>query len=199
MMSISHLLETFEEINPEDVLGQSADDQRTDHELAVFERGYKAGWDDCTAAAEQSGAALSEAFAQNLNDLSFTYHEAYSALVRSIEPLVRQLVETTLPDLASDSLGQKLGAEVTALARSHAGTQLLVSCHPSRRNMVQSALPDGLSLSVSVVPDDRLTTDQITLKFSEVEREIDVAHFATQARSLIHNYFESIKGEPLNG
>jgi len=198
-MSISHLLETFEEINPDEDLGQSPDDQRTDHELAVFERGYKAGWDDCTAAAEQSGTALSAAFAQNLNDLSFTYHEAYSAIVRSIEPLVRQLVETTLPDLASDSLGQKLGAEMTQIARTHAGSQLLITCHPSRRTMVQSALPDGLSLTVSVAPDDRLAADQISLRFAEVEREIDVARFATEARTLIHNYFESIKREPLNG
>ena len=198
-MTISHLLETFEDFGSVTSTSQSSDDKRTDHELAVYERGYKAGWDDATTAAEKSSAALSEHFAQNVSDLSFTYHEAYTAVLRSLEPLVRQLIETTLPDLAIEGLGQTLAAEVAKIARSHAGSQVTINCHSSKRAMLQAALPTDLSLDLSLLADASLSPDQVFMKFDGVEREIDITRFATQSKNLIHNFFEDIKREPNNG
>ena len=198
-MTISHLLETFEDFGSVTSTGQSSDDKRTDHELAVYERGYKAGWDDATTAAEKSNSALSEHFAQNVSDLSFTYHEAYTAVLRSLEPLVRQLIETTLPDLAIAGLGQTLAAEVTKIARSHAGSQVTINCHSSKRAMLHAALPTDLSLDLSLLADASLSPDQVFMKFDGVEREIDITRFATQSKNLIHNFFEDIKREPNNG
>lgn len=198
-MTISHLLETFEDFGGADAFGQSSDDNRTDHELAIFERGYKAGWEDSATAAEKSGTALSEHFTQNLSDLSFTYHEAYTAVLRSLEPLVRQLVESTVPDLASEGLGQTLAAEVTKIAQTHAGSQILISCHSSKRAILQAALPKNPGLDLSLLADSGLTPDQVILRFAGVEREIDVTRFAAQARDLIHSFFEELKKEPKNG
>ena len=134
-----------------------------------------------------------------MSDLSFTYHEAYTAVLRSLEPLVRQLIETTLPDLAIEGLGQTLAAEVAKIARSHAGSQVTINCHSSKRAMLQAALPTDLSLDLSLLADASLSPDQVFMKFGGVEREIDITRFATQSKNLIHNFFEDIKREPNNG
>lgn len=198
-MTISHLLETFEETSGSGPLGLSLEDSRADAELALFESAYKAGWDDCHKAAQSSGTALSEDFSQNLRELSFTYQEAHTALIRSIEPLVVQLVTSVLPDLADANLPQSISAEVGKIAKSHAGSELVITCHPSKQSMLRNAMPGDLGLKLSLAVDGGLPESQITLRFSGNEREIDTRSFAEHARALIHSYFDDLKKEPKNG
>lgn len=198
-MTISHLLETFEEAPPGQRLGGTLEDSRAEAELAAFENAYKAGWDDCHRAAQSSAAALSEDFAQNLRELGFTYQEAYSAVLRSLEPLVTELVAATLPEIACHGLGQHLLAEVQKIAHSHAGCTLSITCHPSKQSMLHAALPEGQNLHIALRTDAQFDPGQISLRFAGLEREIDIAGFTTQASQLIHSYFEDLKKEPVNG
>lgn len=198
-MSISHLLETFEDQSMQTSHGHSLEDSRTDEELAFFENGYKAGWDDCHKAAQSSAAALSEDFAQNMRELSFTYQEAYTAVIRSLEPVVKELVTGILPEIATQSLGQKIAHEVTLIAKSAAGCAVLITSHSSKQAHLRAALPKDISLDIKLAPDDSYAAGKVSLRFGENEREIDTTNFVEQARTLIQNYFEDLTREPNNG
>ena len=198
-MTISHLLEAFEGAGANGATGLSMEDSLADHELEVFESGYKAGWDDCHKAALTSGSALSEDFAQNLRELTFTYQEAYTAVIRSLEPLVCQLVGTVLEGLDSESLSKKINSEVTKIAKSHAGCTVHIICHPRKLAMLKSALPRSTGLTITLGAESTFSEGQINLRFVDSEREIDTSAFATQVRTLIQSYFDDLNREPIDG
>ena len=198
-MSISHLLETFEDQSTQSSHSDSVEDNRADEELALFETGYKAGWDDCHKAAQASATALSEDFAQNMRELSFTYQEAYTAVIRSLEPVVKELITGILPEVAAQSLSQQIAQEVTGIAKHAAGSPILVTSHSSKQALLRAALPKDLSLDIKLTPDDSYPSGKVSLRFSGNEREVDITNFAQQAHALITNYFDDLTREPNNG
>ena len=71
-------------------------------QLDAFEEGYRAGWDDAIKAQSDDRTRISE-FAQNLQDLSFTYHEAYSHAINAMTPLLEDIVRSVLPKIAHEA------------------------------------------------------------------------------------------------
>ena len=63
-----------------------------EHRLEAYEQGYKAGWDDAATAQADDHTRISAGFARNLQELSFTYHEAKGQILGSLEPLLKEMV-----------------------------------------------------------------------------------------------------------
>ena len=70
-MTLSALLEDFSEPQPGTTVALT-DVMIEEEKLQAFEKGYQAGWDDSAKAQKDSAAHLSEEFASNIRDLSFT-------------------------------------------------------------------------------------------------------------------------------
>ena len=62
--------------------------------LKSFDKGYRAGWDDSSAALSKEQSQISTELASNLQSLSFTYHEARNAVLGEMESLLKGLVAT---------------------------------------------------------------------------------------------------------
>lgn len=84
--------------------------------LEAFEEGCRAGCDDSVKAQADDSSRLSSTFAQHLGDLSFTYQEAYSAIMDATGPLLDEMIAKLPPEIARQSLGGHITEQLEALA-----------------------------------------------------------------------------------
>ena len=70
----------------------ASSDEQESVRLEAFEKGYQAGWDDSSIAHQTEREKVSSELAQNLQDMSFTYHEAYAKLSLAMKPLLTKCV-----------------------------------------------------------------------------------------------------------
>ncbi len=192
-MSISHLLEPFAEPNLS--IEESADDLRADHDLAIFERGYKEGWEDCDKAAKRSAREIDSEFAQRIRELSFTFHEAHTAMLASLEPFISALLDVMFPVLDTSGLEQHLSRELRQLAISHVGARAIIRCHPERANALLTSLDEDLALAIEFKRDPDLPQSSITIEIGSIEREIDMQDFMNMLRATVAEYFTDLSKE----
>lgn len=174
-MTISHLLEEFNHHRSTPTPHLVSEDALEDARISAFENGYQAGWEDASAAYASEQRRISSDLSQNLQALSFTYHEAYSHLITSFQPLLEQMVTTILPRMAHATLGQHIVAEVLQMARDQqAGSQLELTLSPQDRSKVESMIGQELPTPVRLVSDESLGAGQVFLKIGSEERRIDM-------------------------
>ena len=94
-------------ITPEDLDAQVS---------ASYEQGYSAGFEDAVRQEDEARQHISAELARNLQDLSFTFHEARSHVLRGLEPLLTQLTQAFLPEFAAAALGPLVQSEIVKLA-----------------------------------------------------------------------------------
>ncbi len=155
--------------------------------LESFEKGYRAGWDDAVKAQGDESTRISSALGQHLQDLSFTYHEAYNNIMTSVTPLLNELVESVLPALARASLGQHIAEQLEQISRESAGTVVEIAVNPSKHDAVSPLLEQDYGFPLSLVTDDTLSEEQADLRFGGQEKQIDLG-------DLIASVTEAVEG-----
>lgn len=174
-MTIAHLLEDFTSRTdtPDAMLSEAMIE---DIRLEAFEKGYRAGWDDSANAQRDSAASVSEDFARNLRDLSFTYHEAWAGFVAAMRPLIGQIVDAVLPDLARATLGTRVAALLQEEFEAHGPQPVVLRVAPSGAAPLRAMLPDQSGIPVRIVEDPGLADGQVQIRIAQVsERDIDLA------------------------
>lgn len=173
-MSISHLLESFEAASRDESRPIAMSELTLEEEkLEAFERGYKAGWDDAAKAQAEDRTRVTRDFANNLQELSFTYHEAYGHLARALKPVMSQIVETILPEIARESLGPRLSEQLGELANAAGKQDVEIVVAPSNARLVRSLLEKDVGFPVKLVEEASLGEGQAYLRFGDSERQID--------------------------
>ncbi len=143
--------------------------------LEGYEAGYKAGWDDAIRAEEEEQKRIGAEFARNLQDMGFTFHEARSHVMNTLEPLLLGMVEKVLPDLVSQTLGQSIVEELLPLASEAVDTPIEVVAHPACRDMLEPLLANSTALSVTLVEEPSLAEGQVFLRAGSQEKHLDFA------------------------
>lgn len=188
-MSISHLLEDFGayvEGTPVSLTDVSLEEQR----LAAFEKGYQAGWDDAVKAETEDSRRISTDFAQNLQDLSFTYQEAHSAVLQSLRPLLEQMVGTVLPALVQKTLGLWITELLQELAEEHGAQPIELVTAPANATALESLLGEAAPMSISILEEPTLTEGQVYIRFGSQEREIDMDDVLSAINRTVTGFFE---------
>ena len=104
-MTIAHLLEDFGIKTPVEPVSSFSEEIVEEAKLVSFEKGYTAGWDDAIEAKDKETTHVSATLATSLEDLSFTYHEAQSQLMESLDPMFKVLTSVILPDTMAATFG----------------------------------------------------------------------------------------------
>lgn len=188
-MTISHILEDFSGIHvndPVQISELSLEEQR----LEAFENGYQAGWDDSAKAQTEDSRKVSADFAQNLRDLTFTYQEAYSAIVQSLRPLMKQMVDAVLPELAQETLGAQLADVMREMAVGSAGGPFKLVTSPANVTALEALLKSYPEFECIVVEDQCLGEGQVCISLETQEREIDLVWALHKLKSLVDEYFD---------
>jgi len=155
--------------------------------LEAYENGYRAGWDDAVKAQTEESSRISSALAQNLQDLSFTYNEAYSQVMNAMAPLLEEMVSALLPGLAREALGPQVLEQLLGTARETGSVGVIIAVAPGVAESVAPLLEQDFGFPVTLQEDDTLTEGQADLRFGETERQIDL----TEALETIT---ESVRG-----
>ena len=185
-MPISHLLEDFGALRAPQGAGRTLDEEELeDFRLAAFEQGYSAGWEDSVKAQTEDQNRVSAELARNLEDLSFTYHEAVNQLMLSTEPVFRALVERVLPQ----TLAQQFGGHI--LERIRAVTEEEVA--------VRALLRDQLAMPVKVREDPALEAGQADLRIGESESRLDTARLTEAFEVVVDAFFHQTRKESGHG
>ena len=148
-----------------------------------FETGYRAGWDDAVRAAAEDEARIRADLARNLRDLGFTYQEARAQVMAALEPLLRDVTEKLLPDLARESLAPRVVEMLMALAQGAADTPVELVIAPDARPAVDRVLSPVAGLPLTVREEPTLDIGQAVLRHGIAETRIDLTAVAEAARS----------------
>jgi flagellar biosynthesis/type III secretory pathway protein FliH len=198
-MAISHLLEDFSHAKQSPDAYRISEDVLEDARLAAFESGYQAGWDDASAAHATDQNQLLTDLSQNLQALSFTYHEAYRHILAAVQPLLKQMVATVLPDLAQATLGHRVVSEVSKMAANHVKPELELTMSSATRSQVEVLLNDGLNMPVRLLDDDSLGPGQVLLKLEQEERKIDMAGLLVSIETAVTGFLTMNEGSKADG
>ncbi len=170
-------------------------EQLEEHRIAAYEAGYKAGWEDASAASAAEQGALRADVARNLQAMSFTYHEARTQILRALEPLLAEIAARLLPEIARAALPGQISAILLPLAEQRTEVPVTLAVNPAARTAIEALVstPSGLPLVVVENPD--LGPGQASLRLGEVETRIDLDAAVAAIRSLVRDFFDMPRKE----
>ncbi|SFD69145.1 FliH/SctL family protein [Roseivivax sediminis] len=171
----------------------------TVREERAYETGYRAGWDDAVRAQTEDRERLGGDFAQNLKDLSFTYHEAYSHVLKAMGPLLEEIVETVLPSVLEGGMGAHVVSELRARSAELAGLHVTVAVAPEQVPLVEPLVMREVGFPVDLVADGTLDEGQADIRLADSEQHIDLTDIADGIRDAIAGLTEMSEGQLTHG
>jgi flagellar assembly protein FliH len=164
--------------------------------LAGYDQGYAAGWEDALAAQAAEQGQVREDLARALHDLGFTFHEARAHLLRSLDPLLRALVDRVLPEIARASLGAAVVAELRDTAARLAGAPVVLEVAPGDRAAIAAALGEAPALPAELREDAALSEGQVRFRFGAEERALDLEALLGSIRALVADFLAAPSAFP---
>ncbi|EPX82814.1 hypothetical protein [Salipiger mucosus] len=156
--------------------------------LEAFDTGYRAGWDDAIKAQSDDQARISSDFAQNLQDLSFTYHEACAQVLNGITPLLDDMVRVLLPGMLRDTLGAHVVEQLAEHARQIGTRDVVIAVAPGAAEAVQPMLEADFGFPLRLEEDATLAEGQADIRFGETERQIDLGGLLDEVRQAVEGF-----------
>lgn len=194
-MPISHLLEDFKSTDPADTETLLMSDVELEEQrLAAFEKGYSAGWEDAIAADTQGKAHLSAALTQNLEDASFSYHEALSQMQAMLAPVFEAIAEQLLPGMIRTGLAPHILRTFEDVATQAMGRPLVLAIPPGTEQTIAPLLPEIENIELILDEDPALSDGQARLHLDDGGIEIDLTTLIDEMRDAIAAFvFETRK------
>lgn len=195
-MPIAHFLEDFSvESAPKGSVKLMTDVAIEDQRLASFEQGYTAGWDDAIDAQSSDQTRITEKLTQNLQDVSFTYHEALSQMLCSIEPVFWAITETVLPTIMQETLVPLIVGKLSEMARLQAEQPVELIVPDGAGALLRPVLAQKFSVPVLLREEPKLTDGQAHLRVGIAEQEVDTIELLKNIRSAVEAFDYTIKRE----
>ena len=142
--------------------------------VATYEQGYQAGWDDATLAEAEDQSRIAADFARNLQDLSFTFHEARAHVIQTMEPLLNALVGKLLPDLVSETMGLRIIEELRPLIEDAADAPIELVVATASIPALEKQLANSQIGAIQLRQEPSLAEGQAFLRVGKSERKIDL-------------------------
>ncbi len=200
--SIAHRYRDFgsslseDEDAPESALPE---EQVEDLQLASFDAGYQAGWEDALKAQQESSGQATINAAQHLQDMSFTYREAFLKLSEAMQPLLSQIVHKLLPEVSHQVLGVHILQQLNALMEANAENAIEIVVSQSEEEGLQEALKNVAGVPFEIRADPVLLPGQAFLRVNNAEREINFKHVLEGISDAVEAFYDQTKLENSNG
>ena len=201
-MTISHIFEDFSTPEPEITSDSEAEDQGDQYEemrLAEFERGYSAGWEDAVKAQTEMKTHLTAELARNLEDLSFTYHEAIAQMTLSVEPVFRTLVEAVLPEALDQSFKAHMVEILRSMIKEAVSGPVMITVPPGCSAGLEDVIGSALNMPLDIREDATLAPGQADLRIGSVERALDTGRLLADLGDALDAFFYQSKKDSSHG
>lgn len=160
--------------------------------LQSFENGYQSGWDDAVAAQGTTRENVTAEFARNLQEASFSFHEARTALLRELQSTVEPIINELLPGIAGETIALHILDQISKATKEALELPIEIVVSPSRVSTLQTLFEDVLKEPFEIIEDATLGEDQVFLRLGQKEKEIDFAPWLGQVKDALSTHFESI-------
>ena len=161
-----------------------------DEKLASYDTGYRAGWEDASAAQSDDQSRIGADLARNLQTLGFTYHEARTHILKAIEPLMVQIVGQLLPEIARETLAPFVLETLMPLAEGLSDAPVTLVLNPAARVAVEALLEQATGLPVSIEEEPTLGEGQVYIKLGSVETQVDLDKATADIASAVRGFFD---------
>jgi flagellar biosynthesis/type III secretory pathway protein FliH len=157
--------------------------------VASFEQGYSAGWDDAVAAQQGDQSRIRADLARNLQSLSFTFQDARSHVLQAIRPLILQMIDRLLPEVAREALAPTVLEAVMPLADELADAPLTLVLNPAVREQVEALLTQATGLPMVIDEEPTMPEGQVYIRFGASETKVDLAQVTTDIAIAVRAFF----------
>jgi flagellar biosynthesis/type III secretory pathway protein FliH len=158
--------------------------------MASFEQGYSAGWDDAVAAQQGDQSRIKADLARNLQSLSFTFQDARSHVLQAIRPLILEMINRLLPEVAHEALAPTVLEAVMPIADELADAPLTLVLNPAARGQVEDVVAQATGLPMVIDEEPSLPEGQVYIRFGSSETKVDLdqvtADIAIAARAFFN-------------
>ena len=157
--------------------------------VAAFEQGYSAGWDDAVAAQQGDQSRIRADLARNLQSLSFTFQDARSHVLQAIRPLILEMINRLLPEVARETLAPTVLEAVMPIADDLADAPLTLVLNPAVRKQVEDLLVQATGLPMLVEEEPTMPEGQVYIRFGTSETKVDLAQVTTDIAIAVRAFF----------
>lgn len=199
-MRLRDFLEDFDGTPVMAASQNSLSDEEVEHfKVAAFEEGHRAGWDDAIKAQSEDRTRISSDFAQSLQDLSFTYNEAYSQVLNAMTPLLEDIVQSVLPKIAHEALGVHILELLQAQSRAIGALDVEILVAPENVEAVSGMLDQDFGFPLQVTGDSTIEVGQADIRFGETEQQIDLSEVLTNVGAALQGFVHENRKKVVNG
>lgn len=157
--------------------------------IASFEQGYSAGWDDAVAAQQGDQTRIRADLARNLQSLSFTFQDARGHVLQAIRPLILEMVNRLLPEVARETLAPTVLEAVMPMADTLADAPLTLVLNPAVRGQVEEVLAQATGLPMVIDEEPTMPEGQVYIRFGTTETKVDLAQVTTDIAIAVRAFF----------
>lgn len=195
-MSLSHRYHDFSALSqdgePSELTNQAGVD---DAKLVSFEDGYKAGWEDAVKAHEGAKDKVAADFSQNLEDMSFTFHEAVAKLGLAMKPLLLQIVTKVLPELSDKTLAAHIVSQMSDMMADQAEHAIEIAVSPGNLEVLTEVVSGKTNIPFAIKSESALGDGQVYLRVNSDEREINLDAVKQGISDALDAFFQNIEQE----
>lgn len=152
---------------------------------ADYEQGYRAGYEDAMHSALQEQSRIKTELAHNLQDIGFTFHEARTHVMRSLEPLLLEITGKFLPDLVRESLAHHVIEAALPIAREAVDAPIEVVTTPANRAALEPVLSSIAHMNFVVKEEPSLGEGQVYLQSGKSELSLDFSEAISNIRAAL--------------
>ena len=157
--------------------------------VASFEQGYSAGWEDAVAAQSGDQNRIRADLARNLQSLAFTFQDARSHVLQSIRPLILEMVERLLPEVAREALAPTVLDTLTPMAEELADAPLTLVLNPAVRGEVEDLVTRATGLPMVIEEEPSLPEGQVYIRFGPSETKVDLSQVTADIAAAVRAFF----------
>lgn len=183
-------LETFHRTEEPPAPGEQLPAGIEEIRLHAYERGFVAGWEDSSLQAEREALERRAGVEQQLAALSFTYHDARGHVLRALEPVLRAMLETLIPEAARAAVIPQVIAHLLPLAQGVSEAPVTLRIAPGSRDDYAAALSGLVLPPLEIVECAELGPGQAGIGFDRKEIRVDLAQAAQELRGAINRFYQ---------
>ncbi len=191
------VFETAESSSQSMVISNSFDLE--EDRLAAYEKGYNAGWEDANSASKEDQSRMRSDLARNIQTLGFSFHEARAHVLKSISPLIQEMVCKLLPEMARESLAPTVLEILMPLAEEMADAPITLVLNPVARPAVEALLEHATGLPIVIVEEPTLSEGQAYLRLSDAEIRVNLDRATTEISDAVRGFFGISEKDIQNG
>lgn len=166
--------------------------------LAAYEQGYKAGWEDAANAQSETQGSIQADLARNLQQLSFTFQEARSHVLKAVEPLLEEMANRLLPEMARETLAPLVLEKVMPMAEELTEQPVTLVLNPAVRAAVEGLLLEATGLPLTIEEEPTLPEGQVYIRLGTSEAKVDLSRVTKEIAAAVRGFF-SLSEETQNG